>query len=110
MSVREAQEKIDSREFSEWFALQEVEPFAIDRIEFYLANLCAMIYNANRGNRPAKSLDFFYQPWNRKRKRVQSEEQMKAVLNQYTNAFRQAKAQNHGNHRNPQRRAQGNDR
>lgn len=51
MSVREAQEKIDSAEFSEWIAYAGVEPFLIHRTENMLAIVASVIANVNRGKK-----------------------------------------------------------
>ena len=46
-SVRECQERVDSREFSGWQAYWELNPFGTE-IQM-LAKLCMLIYNANIG-------------------------------------------------------------
>ena len=59
-SVREAQDRIDSREFAEWRAYWTEEPFAPDRNEHQLGMIAAMIANSLRkkGGRPFKASQF----------------------------------------------------
>ncbi len=45
MSVREAQQKIDSAEFSEWIAFHSQEPFTFNTTEKLLADIACMIGN-----------------------------------------------------------------
>ena len=49
MGVRECQERIDSREFSEWIAYDAIDPIGPDRPERNSAQVCAVIANSVRG-------------------------------------------------------------
>jgi len=59
-TVAELNERIDSRELSEWIAYYNIEPFGQDRMELMLAQLTAVLANANRGKkgRPFRVGDF----------------------------------------------------
>ncbi len=48
MSVREAQLKIDSAEFTEWCAYSNINPFYINKTEYMLAVVSAILVNVNR--------------------------------------------------------------
>ena len=58
--MREAQERIDSREFAEWIAEYSIEPWGEVRTDLMLAQLCAIMVNAWRGKgvKAAKTIDF----------------------------------------------------
>lgn len=62
MSVREAQLKIDSAEFSEWMAYSKIEPFYQNRLEQLLAIIASVMINVNRkkGSRAVKPEDFLH--------------------------------------------------
>ncbi len=49
MSVREAQRKIDSAEFSEWVAYHKIDPFTFDKSEYQLALIAAILMNVHKG-------------------------------------------------------------
>lgn len=52
MSVREAQERIDSREFAEWMAFAQIEgPFWDQRGDYQAAIIAATVANALSGRR-----------------------------------------------------------
>jgi hypothetical protein len=59
-SVREAQERIDSREFAEWIAEYSLEPWGEVRTDLMIAQLCAIMVNAWRGKqtKAVKAIDF----------------------------------------------------
>lgn len=48
MSVREAQAKIDSKEFLRWMAFSRLEPFGQQADDVRFARLAALIANVNR--------------------------------------------------------------
>ena len=54
-SVRELQARVSSREFAEWVAFWEQEPFGERVLQVQLATLCALVANAFRDTkaRPA---------------------------------------------------------
>lgn len=60
MSVRQAQREIDSREFSEWLAFYDLEPFGELRADLRSGLICASMANAWRGkdDPAAKPSDF----------------------------------------------------
>lgn len=60
MSVKEAQTRIDSAEFSEWMAYASIDPFLIDRSENMLAIIASILANIHRpkGHRAFKPEDF----------------------------------------------------
>lgn len=60
MSVREAQLKITSAEFSEWIAYHNIEPFGEERADIRSAIIALTIANVNRTSRqpPLKIKDF----------------------------------------------------
>ena len=49
MTVKEAQERIDSAEFAEWMALYSIDPFGEFRADIRIARLCCIVANALRG-------------------------------------------------------------
>ena len=55
--MKEAQQSINSREYSEWLAWHSIEPFTIDRTEHMLAQLCAITMNVNRTTHKDKIYD-----------------------------------------------------
>lgn len=61
-TVRELFERIDSREFSEWMAYAEIEPFGEERADLRSGIIAATVANANRNpkkrRRPFKPIDF----------------------------------------------------
>ena len=62
MSVRRAQQEIDSREFAEWLAFMELEPFGPARDDLRAGTLAALIANVNRDphrHGPFEPADFF---------------------------------------------------
>lgn len=79
MSVEEAQEKIDSREFAWWAAYNQVEPFGEERADYRIAILCSVVANAHetRKGKIHRVKDFMPQFGPREK---QSPEQMWAVL------------------------------
>lgn len=60
MSVREAQARISSNEFSEWIAYSRIEPFGEERADLRSAINTTVLANANRskGRRAFKVKDF----------------------------------------------------
>lgn len=59
MGIEEAKERISSAELAEQIAYDRIELPVDEQIVFLLAQLCAMTFNAHRGNsRPMKPKDF----------------------------------------------------
>ena len=58
--MRELQERMDSREFAEWMAYNELDPFTRERADLRAGIIAQQIANANRGKgqRPFKPSDF----------------------------------------------------
>ena len=71
MSVREAQEKISSKEFIDWVAYFDIEPHPLDRIEHSLNWLLVDFFNVNRkkGARQLKYEDVTLVKQRKKKKR-----------------------------------------
>ncbi len=89
MSVREAQERISSREFAEWQAFMRVEPLGDTRLDFWMASLMAMLANLHRDpkkrRRPYRARDFWPEWWRARARR--SWRDLKAVAKMVTAAF-----------------------
>jgi len=66
MPVCEAQERIDSYEFSEWCAYFSLEPFGEERGDIRIAQLCALVANAV-GVKGRKSKPEDFMPFSEKR-------------------------------------------
>jgi hypothetical protein len=79
MSVREAQQRIDSAEFAEWIAYHRIEPFGELRSDYRSALLCDVICKMHGTKQKTKAEDFLlnFEPTVRK---VQSVEEMKNAL------------------------------
>ena len=58
MSVSRCQEEVSSSDFAELIALNNKEPFLIDRSEYMLATLCAITANIHSKNRRFTYKDF----------------------------------------------------
>lgn len=62
MSVRQAQQEISSREFTEWIAYNRIEPFGEKRADIRSAIVASVIANVNRDKKkkpsPFKTDDF----------------------------------------------------
>ena len=58
--MRELQERMDSREFAEWMAYNELDPFTRERADLRAGIIAQQIANAKRGKgqRPFKPSDF----------------------------------------------------
>jgi hypothetical protein len=84
MTVKEAQQRIDSAEFAEWIAYHRIEPFGEFRADYRFAALCDIICKMHGTKRPTKASDFLldFEPQVKKK---QSVEEMKASL---TNVLR----------------------
>jgi hypothetical protein len=84
-SVRECQDTIDSREFSEWMAFYQLEPFGPERLDVGSAIVAATIANVHRGRaaRAFKPGDFLPEFGPPKR---QTQEQMAQVFGQFAEA------------------------
>lgn len=99
MSVARAQQEIDSREFSEWMAYFELQPFGDECTEMNFGMVCSVIVNAfsAKGAKAAKPTDFMLSKL--MNKEPQTAEQMEAMLDQFTEQHPQlmAKADDGGN-------------
>lgn len=51
LSVRETQQRISSREFTEWAAFYELEPWGYEVDNYRAGLICATVANAMRGKR-----------------------------------------------------------
>jgi hypothetical protein len=51
MTVREAQERINSREYSEWLAFDRIDPIGMDRGDLMAATIAATVANAGGGKK-----------------------------------------------------------
>ena len=59
MSVKRAQNEIDSREFAEWVAFESIDPGGTTRSDWQAASICATIVNSTRTKgSPAKVKDY----------------------------------------------------
>lgn len=86
MSVREAQSRIDAREFSEWIAYRAISPFARDRSDYLAASIayhiCTVLAAAHGGSKAAKALKFddFLLKFGGKKKGRQTTAEQKAIF------------------------------
>jgi len=82
MSVRRAQNEIDSREFAQWQAFGQIEPFGEVRDDMRAAMIACTIANVFRGkNKAAYQLDRFMLKFNMSStKNRQSPDDMKSML------------------------------
>lgn len=53
MSVRRAQQEVDSREFSEWLAYDRLDPIGGERLDLNTALIVSAIMNSNRSKGPS---------------------------------------------------------
>ena len=60
MSVRDAQARIDAREFAEWMAYYTLEPWGEERADLSRAVIAAAVANTTRrkGSRAYRPMDF----------------------------------------------------
>jgi hypothetical protein len=63
MTVRDLEETMDTTELNEWAALAKVEPIGLERIEVLLAQLCSLVFNANRPKHAKAATPMEYMPW-----------------------------------------------
>jgi len=75
-SVKECQQQIDSAEFSEWIAFNNIYPFIIDRAEYSTAVLASLTANIHSKNGNYTHEDFLLQ----KERKIQSGETIAATL------------------------------
>jgi hypothetical protein len=79
MTVREAQQRIDSREFLEWQIYWELEPFRSQELQ--LAQQSAMFYNANRRKgAPAHGVEDFHPAGRIQKPKKKSKKQLRASM------------------------------
>lgn len=57
-SVKQWQQEVDSSEFAEWIAYNNRNPFMIDRVEYSIAILTALIANIHSKNKTFTFEDF----------------------------------------------------
>ena len=81
MSVARAQREIDAREFAEWMAYDNIEPFGEQRADWRIAQLCCLVANSLGGKGPPATLKEFMMDTSRKVR--QSAGQMLAVMRSY---------------------------
>jgi hypothetical protein len=61
-SVRECQERVDSREFAEWLVFRTISPWGPERTDWLLTRLTATVINMMRaGGEPADPVKMM--PW-----------------------------------------------
>lgn len=60
MTVAEAQQRVDSREFASWMAYDRVDPFGEERADLRSAIVAATLANIHRGKnaKPFEAADF----------------------------------------------------
>lgn len=58
-TVQELQQQIDSEHFAELLAYEDLNPHAPWRLDFYLAQLTAAVYNSQPGRKKAVSVKDF---------------------------------------------------
>lgn len=86
MSVREAQSRIDAREFAEWIAYRSISPFARDRSDYLAASIsyhiCLFLASAHGGQKAAKKLKFedFLLKFSGKKRGQQTPAEQKAIF------------------------------
>ncbi len=80
MSVSRAQREIDAREFAEWMAYHNLEPFGLERGDLQAGIVACTIANVNRGkgSRAMRPADFM--PKFGEYKRMQTDEDIEARL------------------------------
>ena len=84
MSVRDAQARVDSAEFAEWIAFNNLEAFTVDRSEYMLAVVACILANTNRkpNSRAFEPKDFLPEFKRKEPQTSQSVEQtLRALLN-----------------------------
>jgi len=74
-TVREAQQRCDSREFAEWIAFYKIHPFGEDMDDMRMARTCQTIAGAAGAKSKAKDFMFNFGP-----KEPQTREQGLAAL------------------------------
>lgn len=83
MGVREAQQRIDSREYAEWIAYDQIEPIGPERGDLQAAIVASTIANVNRSSRSrAFTPDQFMPRFDRKAV-TQTPEEMLRVLRRF---------------------------
>jgi len=83
MSVREAQSRIDSAEFAEWIAFNNLEPIGEERGDRRAAVIAQTVANAHAQGRHHFQLDDFMLRYGPPKKQTAAE--MKAILMQVSN-------------------------
>lgn len=78
MPVAEAQSRIDAREFAEWIAFGNVEPFGYERIELAIAVAASAICNTWGAKVKPKDLIPDYE-----KAKPQTEQEMERLLDVY---------------------------
>ncbi len=77
-------QEIDSAEFAEWLAYHEIEPFTVDRSEYILCTIAAILANVHRGKGTAVYKPEDFMPQYGKKKRDSSEDietKLRAIFN-----------------------------
>jgi len=99
MSVRRAQREISAREFSEWLAYGQIEPWGEQRADMRNALVCCILANAHRGkNQAAFKVDDFMPEFDRQKPSPEALKQKFEALAKLHNA--KVKAAQHGNANN----------
>lgn len=63
MTVRDLEDTMDMRELLEWASIAKKGPLGIERLEWLIAQLCAMTYNAHRPKHARTASPDDYMPW-----------------------------------------------
>lgn len=100
MSVREAQQRIDSAEFSGWLAFARHEPIGLDRLDLLAGLVCSVLDGGFmlaaraagakfHGAKATSAADFVPRWWDAEIKR-QSVDEQKNVFDMFFHAMKQA--------------------
>lgn len=77
MSVRRAQQEIDSREFADWLAFSKIHPFGIEADDLRSAILSWLVFSVNTSGERRRVVDFMLSP---QESRVMSADEIAAAF------------------------------
>lgn len=91
MTVAEAQQKIDSREFTGWLAYDRLDPIGDERGDLHAALVCATLANIHRG-RGVKAFEVtdFMPEFDATPKKAMDAEEMRERMFQFAEIHNQA--------------------
>lgn len=98
MTVRDAQRRIDSREFSEWQAFEIIEPFGPWRADAQAGIIASVVANTHRTRGKAFTPGDFMMKFDGEKKKPMTAEQQIAMLKTWARAHN-AKVKKHGDNR-----------